>query len=96
MRCPLCSGPVHEVESGFKCAVDHAFNHEEMVEQTNLRLSVALWMAVEALDNEANVLRAATGHAQAETWADEAAAQARTLRHFASQHAPREEDGPLL
>lgn len=92
MHCPLCNGPVHEEENGFRCAVGHAFTPEEMVEQTNTRLSVALWMAIEALDNEANVLRRTTGHEQAETWADEAAAQARTLRDFASDHAPRDAD----
>jgi hypothetical protein len=73
------------------CAVGHELEPDEMVTATTVRLAAALWMAIEALDNEAAVLRIVRGadQARAEAWADEASTQAQLLRDFAQRHAPR-------
>jgi hypothetical protein len=91
MRCPLCNGPIHEEGDQLVCAVGHVFEDEEMVHGSNVRLAAALWMAIEALDNEATVLRIVKGsdQTQAEAWAEEATGQAQLLRDFAQRHAPR-------
>jgi hypothetical protein len=93
VRCPLCNGPVHEEGDAFVCAVGHEFHDEEVVQASNVRLSAALWMAIEALDNEATVLKIVKGsdQTQAEAWAEEASNQAQLLRAFAQEHAPRKE-----
>jgi hypothetical protein len=93
MRCPLCNGPVHEEDDDLVCAVGHRFVDAEMLRATNVRLSAALWMAIEALDNEATVLKIVKGsdQTQAEAWAEEATNQAQLLRDFAQRHAPRSE-----
>ena len=91
MRCPLCSGPVREVDGGFECEVGHRVGSDRMVRDADLRLAEALWMAVQALDNEADVLRAAGGD-EGSRFADDAEQQARLLREFARQHAPRVND----
>jgi hypothetical protein len=93
VRCPLCNGPVHEEGDLLVCAVGHVFEDEQMAHETNVRLAAALWMAIEALDNEATVLKIIKGsdRSQAEAWAEEASNQAQLLREFAQRHAPRRE-----
>ena len=82
MRCPLCNGPVDEGRGQFGDLVDAG----QVRSGIDLRLSEALWMAVQALDNEADMLRV-LGGADGERLADEAGAQARRLRDFAARHA---------
>jgi hypothetical protein len=95
VRCPLCNGPVHEEGDQLVCAVGHAFDRDDMAGASNLRLAAALWMAIEALDNEATVLKIVKGtdQLQAEAWSEEASNQAQMLREFAQKHAPRTESG---
>lgn len=88
MRCPLCGGPVHEEGSAYECLVGHRVSGEHLTEYTDLKLSEALWMAVQALDNESDVLRA-VGGPDAAGFADDAEAQSKLLREFARRHAPR-------
>jgi hypothetical protein len=86
----LCNGPVHvEPDGEFECAIGHHFDGESMRGGVNLRLSTALWMAIEALDNEATTLRVLEASPDAARWAEEAAEQAQLLRDFARLHAPR-------
>lgn len=88
MRCPLCSGPVHEAGSAFECEVGHRVDGGQLMEFTDLQLAEALWMAFSALDNEVSTLRAVGGAAGAE-FADDAEEQSRLLRDFARLHATR-------
>jgi hypothetical protein len=91
MRCPLCSGPVHSEDRDFRCEIGHRVGAAELSRSTELELAEALWMAIQALDNEADVLRAIGGERGAQ-FADDAERQARMLREFAHQHAPRVND----
>ena len=92
MRCPLCAGPLREeAVDVFKCEVGHELDGEELQQAATARASVALWMAIEALDTEAQALRllAATGAGDAPpTLADQAEADARLLRKLALTHVP--------
>lgn len=64
---------------------EHQVSDARMVEFTELELVEALWMAIQALDNEADVLRALGGDGAA-AFADDAQRQTRQLREFARQH----------
>lgn len=84
MRCPLCSGPVHEADERLECEV----GGDEMRRSTDARLAGALWMAIEALDNEAQVL-GLLARSSNHRFAEDAASQATLLRDFARRHAAR-------
>ncbi len=88
MRCPLCGGPVHEDDGSYECEIGHRVDAAALLRSTERRLAEALWMAIQALDNEADVLRA-VGGADAVGFADAAEKQARLLREFGRRHAPR-------
>lgn len=88
MRCPLCSGPVHADAGAFECEVGHRVDSVTLIRDSDLKLAEALRVARQALDNEADVLRAAGG-ADVQRFADEAEEQAKRLSEFASRHAPR-------
>lgn len=91
MRCPLCGGPVeNEGPAGFVCETGHRSGSDEVVEHADHRLAQALWMAIEALHNEAAVLRVTAGGGGSH-FADEADQQAQLLRVFARRHAARAE-----
>jgi hypothetical protein len=59
-------------------------------DQSQPHLSEALWMAIEALETEADMLRL-TGDGDG-ALADDASAQAELLRQFVRQHGGREDD----
>lgn len=88
MRCPLCSGPVHEADGRLECEVGHEVGGDEMRRSTDARLAGALWMAIEALDNEAQVL-GLLARSSDHRFAEDAASQATLLRDFARRHAAR-------
>ncbi len=92
MRCPLCAGPLREETVDlFKCEVGHELRGGELHQAATARASVALWMAIEALDTEAEALRrlSAVGVADAPpTLADQAEADARLLRKISAAHVP--------
>jgi len=73
--CPLCNAPLE---------ADETNGHPP-----DTRLEIALWMAIEALDNEATALRLGSSHEDAARWADEAAEQVKLLRSFGPNQASR-------
>ena len=92
MRCPLCAGPLREEAVDlFKCEVGHELRGGELHQAATARASVALWMAIEALETEAQALRrlSALGDGEAApTLADQAEADARLLRKISVAHVP--------
>ena len=92
MRCPLCAGPLREeAVDVFRCEVGHELRGGDLHQAATARASVALWMAIEALDTEADALRrlSASGAADAPpTLADQAEADARLLRRISAAHVP--------
>ena len=59
MHCPLCGGPVEATDpDAFACAVGHVVASEALERHAELRLAEAMWMAIEALESEAEVLEA--------------------------------------
>ena len=88
IHCPLCSGPVHPEGELFVCEVGHKANRDSVARDAEKRLAGALWMAMEALDNESSVLRR-LGGAEGQRFADEADSQSRVLREFARTNAIR-------
>jgi hypothetical protein len=86
MLCPLCGGPVHLEDDELACELGHKISPEEQLRAADHRLAEALWMAVNALDNEAQSFRLlASGDESG--FADDAARQADLLRDFARRHA---------
>ena len=88
MRCPLCSGPLRPDGDDFVCEVGHKVHPDSVAQDSERRLAEALWMAVQALNNEADLLRR-LGDDRGGQVADEADGQARVLREFAHKHALR-------
>ena len=75
----------------FKCEVGHELHGEELHRAATARASVALWMAIEALETEAQALRllSTSGPGDAPpTLADQAEADARLLRKISAAHVP--------
>ena len=92
MRCPLCAGPLREEAVDlFKCEVGHELRGDDLHLAATARASVALWMAIEALESEALALRllSTTGATDAPpTMAEQAEADARLLRKISAAHVP--------
>lgn len=88
MMCPLCGGPLHlENPDRFVCERSHELDRDEVATLSNARLSMALWMAIEALDNEAEALGLLARGDSADGRANQAAEDAQILRRIASTHA---------
>jgi hypothetical protein len=94
MQCPLCGGPLRlEGLQTFVCEREHEMNADQMRAAASTRVATALWMAIEALETEAEALRVMTAHGLDrgdgdQDLADRAAADARMLRELASEHVP--------
>jgi GAF domain-containing protein len=92
MRCPLCAGPLREESANlFTCEVGHQLRGDELHQAATSRASVALWMAIEALESEAVALRSLAERAPADGVADLAAHaehDARLLRTLSTAHVP--------
>lgn len=87
MQCPLCGGPL-EVRNDdlFVCEVGHELDDDELRATASTRAMVALWMAIEALEVEAdalNALAALGGDEDAGRLAAQATADAGLLRRLA-------------
>jgi hypothetical protein len=96
MQCPLCAGPLHiEQADQFACERGHRLGGEALAEVAAARVTIAFWMAIEALESEAEALRVLSGdHGGDEELAAKAADDARVLRDLASAHLqPLEADG---
>ena len=87
MRCPLCSGPVLDEGPTQLRAIGHSVEFADTGRSMDARLAEALWMAIEALDSEAEVLRMVNASDDAPGMAAEAERQAQLLRDFAKRHA---------
>ena len=92
MQCPLCAGPLHiEDLDRFACERGHQIGADDLRVTTQARVTVAFWMAIEALETEAEELLvlAASGHADgAADLAEQAAKDAEVLRQAATHHLP--------
>ena len=87
LHCPLCNGPLRQEGDMFACVIDHKSTSAEVVRHTELRLAEALWMAVEALDSEAMMLRLLSDSPDAVQLAADAEAQRELLRQFGRRRA---------
>ena len=92
MQCPLCAGPLHIRDlDRFACERGHEVGANDLRVTTQARVTVAFWMAIEALQTEAEALRAlaAAGHPDGTVeLADQADKDAMLLREVASAHLP--------
>jgi hypothetical protein len=92
MQCPLCGGPLHvEDEARFVCERDHEVPADDLRAAATPRVTVALWMAIEALESEAESLRMLHSFGRGDGAGDLAAQaekDARILRELASTHVP--------
>lgn len=88
MQCPLCGGPLHiENAEQYACERGHRLHGESLAESAATRVTIAYWMAIEALETEAEALRVLSAeHGGDEELAEQAAADARVLRDLASAH----------
>lgn len=96
MECPLCGGPLHiEVPERFVCERGHALVGSELASSAASRVTIAFWMAIEALESEAEALRILGGGDGGDNeLATRAAKDARVLRDMAGAHlAPVGNDG---
>ena len=58
MQCPLCAGPLTlEHPERFACRRGHQLTPTQLEQAAEARVSVALWMAIEALESQAEALR---------------------------------------
>lgn len=94
MQCPLCAGPLHiEDVDRFACERGHEIVADDLRLTTQARVTVAFWMAIEALETEAEALRvlAASGHGDgAVDHAEQAAEDAEILRQLSTRHLPEQ------
>lgn len=96
MQCPLCGGPLHiENPDSFRCERGHELSNDGLAQSAASRVTMAFWMAIEALDSEAESLRIlASEHGGDDGLAAQAAKDAQVLRAMAGAHlAPVGGDG---
>ncbi len=59
--CPECNGPMWVIETGklmhFHCRIGHAFSGQSLLVEKTMALESALWSAVNALKDKANISR---------------------------------------
>jgi two-component system chemotaxis response regulator CheB len=59
--CPECGGPLWEHQVGdssrFRCRIGHVYSEDAMIAEQGTGLETALWTALEALDERAELLR---------------------------------------
>ena len=88
MRCPLCGGPLHlERPERYACERGHTLEGERLSEAAASRVTMAFWMAIEALEAEAEALTLLpAGRGGNEELAAQAAEDAQVLRDMARAH----------
>lgn len=88
MKCPLCGGPLHiDQADQFACERGHQVQGDELAETAAARVTMAFWMAIEALESEAAALRLlSAGQGGNLRLAEQAADDARVLREMATAH----------
>jgi hypothetical protein len=92
MQCPLCAGPlrIRDVER-YACERGHEISADDLRVTTQARVTVAFWMAIEALETEAEALRVLDSASHPDGTADlaeQAAKDAELLRQLATAHLP--------
>jgi hypothetical protein len=88
MQCPLCGGPLHiERAELFACERGHELNGDELTRAVASRVTMAFWLAIEALETEAEALRVLSdGQGSNEQLAHQAVDDAQVLRKLATAH----------
>ena len=88
MKCPLCNGPLHiDQAEKFACERGHQVQGDELAETAAARVTMAFWMAIEALESEAAALRLLSADQGGDSHLPEQAADdARVLRTMATAH----------
>ena len=88
MQCPLCGGPLHiERAELFACERGHQLEGDELARSVASRVTMAFWLAIEALETEAEALRMLSGgQGDNDQLAEQAADDARVLRELATAH----------
>jgi two-component system, chemotaxis family, protein-glutamate methylesterase/glutaminase len=65
LTCPECNGPLWEQsENGvvhFRCRVGHGYNEDVLVEEKGSAVEAAMWIAVESLEEHAELIRKVAG-----------------------------------
>jgi len=94
MQCPLCGGPLRlDRPERFACRRGHELSAGEAQRAATARVSMAVWMAIEALESQAEVLRImATGSGEVPELAEQADEDARILREIVLAHSDVEGD----
>ena len=85
MQCPMCASTLHlEHPDRYVGPHDHLLAGEELERAAAVRVTVAFWMAIDALESQAEALRA-VGRSDSEhlRLADQADDDARVLRDLA-------------
>ena len=92
MKCPLCGGPLHVDDArDLVCERGHAMDQDQARVAASSRVTTALWMAIEALGSEAEVLRVMADRDGADgnlLLAEQAEQDAMVLRKLAGAHLP--------
>lgn len=92
MQCPLCGGPLHVDGDGqFTCERSHQLSPDQLQTASGTRVTTALWMAIEALESEADGLRTLATFGRGDGTSDlaeQAEKDAQLLRDLAGKHVP--------
>ena len=88
MPCPLCGGPLHiQPPDQYACERGHQLGETQLAEAAAARVTMAFWMAIEALESEAEALKLLSARAGGDDeLAERAAEDAQVLRGLASAH----------
>ena len=96
--CPDCRGPLTEIQNGdlkqYRCLVGHLYSARSLLEAHSETQENALWAAVVALEESANLVKAVAPQLPAELaqrlgqQANEKLRQAQEVRHVLEQLQP--------
>lgn len=97
MQCPLCAGPLHiRGSESFACERGHEIGADDLRSTIQARVTVAFWMAIEALETESEALRVLSGSGHPDgtaELAEQATKDAELLRRLANAHLPDQYSG---
>jgi two-component system, chemotaxis family, protein-glutamate methylesterase/glutaminase len=92
LTCPECHGPLWERETNgviqFRCRVGHTFADEVLLEAKDGEVEAAMWSAIEALEEHAELIRKVAGR-MADSGRDHAAAMLRRRADDTDRRAER-------
>jgi two-component system, chemotaxis family, protein-glutamate methylesterase/glutaminase len=75
--CPECSGPLQAIDEGgerrYRCRVGHAFSEPDLLAEKGVALEDSLWVALQTLEERAEMLRAMANADRAKGWSATAA-----------------------